>query len=149
MPDPLPQRGTVLGFDFGLARIGVATGELETRHASPLTTIHAEKNDERFKTIADLIREWTPVLLVVGIPCHLDGREHELTARCRRFANQLRGRFNLPVAQCDERLSSHSADTLLRDAGVHHWQSRKPNLDAVAAQIIVQHYLDQASHAQS
>ena len=105
-PDTLPARGSVLGFDFGLARIGVASGELETGLASALTTLHAEANDERFAAIARLIGEWQPVALVVGIPTHLDGREHELTARCRRFANQLHGRHALPVFSVDERLSS-------------------------------------------
>lgn len=93
----LPARGTLLGFDFGLARIGVATGELETGQASALTTVHDESNDARFKAIAGLIAEWRPVALVVGLPTHLDGTEHALTARCRRFANQLHGRFGLPV----------------------------------------------------
>jgi len=105
----LPARGTLLGFDFGLARIGVATGELETGQASALVTLHDESNDARFKAISKLIAEWRPVALVVGIPTHLDGSEHELTTRCRRFANQLHGRFGLPVFATDERLSSVAA----------------------------------------
>ena len=143
----LPARGTLLGFDFGLARIGVAVGELETAHASPLTTIAAEAGDARFAAISRLIAEWRPVGLVVGSPTHLDGTEHELTARCRRFANQLRGRFNLPVAECDERLSSAAAEVVLQEAGARSWQARKPLLDAVAAQIILQHFLDSTRHA--
>ena len=83
---PLPLRGTLLGFDFGLARIGVATGELETGQASALTTVHAESDSARFQAIAALIAEWRPVALVVGIPTHLDGSAHALTARCRRIA---------------------------------------------------------------
>lgn len=145
--DRLPARGTLLGFDFGLARIGVAVGELETAHASPLTTIAAEAGDARFAAIAHLIAEWHPVGLVVGSPCHLDGTEHALTARCRRFANQLRGRYNLPVVECDERLSSAAAETALQEAGTRNWRARKPVLDAVAAQIILQHFLDSTRHA--
>jgi putative Holliday junction resolvase len=82
------------------------------------------------------------VALVVGIPQHLDGTPHALTARCTRFANQLAGRFGLPVLHIDERLSSAAADERLREAGQHRWQARKALLDAVAAQIILQNFLD-------
>lgn len=147
----LPARGTVLGFDFGLARIGIALGELETRHASALVTLHDESNAARFAAITRLLAEWRPVALVVGLPGHLEDsehkREHELAARCRRFANQLHGRFGLPVHLVDERLSSAAADALLREAGNKGWQARKPVLDAVAAQLILQHFLDATRHA--
>ena len=142
----LPARGTLLGFDFGLARIGVATGELETGQASALTTLHDESNDARFKAIAALIAEWRPVALVVGLPTHLDGTEHELTARCRRFANQLHGRFGLPVFTADERLSSVAADADLAAAGRTDWRERKAVLDAAAARIILQTFLDTPRH---
>ena len=143
---PLPLRGTLLGFDFGLARIGVATGELETGQASALTTVHAESDSARFQAIAALIAEWRPVALVVGIPTHLDGSAHALTARCRRCANQLHGRFGLPVLPCDERLSSVAAEAELSSAGVKHWRARKPVLDAVAARLILQTFLDDLRH---
>lgn len=145
----LPARGTLLGFDFGLARIGVASGELETGLASALTTLHAEANDERFAAIARLIGEWQPVALVVGIPTHLDGREHELTARCRRFANQLHGRYGLPVTLVDERLSSAEAEERLSEAGHKGWRKQKPRLDSAAAQIILLQYFESAKHADS
>lgn len=156
MPEPvaataaqLPARGTLLGFDFGLARIGVACAELETGHSTPLTTIAAEASDVRFKAIGALIAEWRPVALVVGIPFRLDGSEHELTLRCRRFANQLHGRFSLPVFGADERLSSHAAETALTEAGLTGWQARKPVLDAAAAAIILQTFVDTCRHAQT
>ena len=142
----LPARGTLLGFDFGLARIGVATGELETGQASALTTVHAESDSARFQAIAALIAEWRPVALVVGIPTHLDGSAHALTARCRRFANQLHGRFGLPVFACDERLSSVAAEAELSGAGMKHWRERKSVLDAVAARLILQTFLDDLRH---
>ncbi len=142
----LPARGTLLGFDFGLARIGVATGELETRRAGSLTTLRAASADQRFAEISKLLAEWRPVALVVGIPTHLDGTEHELTRRCRRFANQLRGRFGLPVFEGDERLSSDAADAVLREAGQGNWRERKTQLDAVAAQLILQHFLESLDH---
>ena len=143
----LPARGTVLGFDFGLARIGVAVGELETRHASTLTTIAEESRDRRFGAIGKLLEEWRPVAVVVGIPRHLDGTEHDMTARCRRFANQLHGRFSLPVHEMDERLTSAAADASLHDAGASGWRERKSQLDAVAAQIILQDFLNGSAHA--
>ena len=144
MPE-LPARGTLLGFDFGLARIGVAVGELETGQASPLATLAEESNDKRFAAIAALITEWRPVALVVGVPLDLEGESQALTARCRRFANQLHGRFALPVACADERLSSVEADARLREAGQSRWQARKAGVDALAAQIILQSFLDARS----
>lgn len=145
----LPARGTLLGFDFGLVRLGVAIGELETGQASALTTINGEANAPRFVAIAALIAEWHPAGLVVGIPTHLDGTPHEMTARCRRFANQLRGRYGLPVMESDERLSSAAAEAALEEAGQRSWRARKPVLDAVAAQIILQHFLDTIQHAKA
>ena len=153
MPDAaaatLPVRGTLLGFDFGLARIGVATGELETGQASALTTLHDVSNDARFKSIAALIAEWRPTALVVGLPTHLEGSEHELTARCRRFANQLHGRFGLPVFTADERLSSVEAEAGLAAAGRRGWREGKAGLDAEAARIILQTFLDTRRHESS
>lgn len=145
-PLVLPAKGSILGFDFGLARIGIACGELETGNAAALTVLHDESNAARFSAIATLLAEWQPVALVVGLPSHLDGREHELSARCRRFANQLHGRFGLPVLLNDERLSSAEAEQQLREAGLHNWRDRKQQLDAIAAQLILQHFLDSIQH---
>lgn len=155
MPEParaapaLPARGTLLGFDFGLARVGVAVGELETGHANALLTLEGEAAAPRFAAIEKLLAEWRPAGLVVGVPLHLDGTPHEMTARCRRFANQLRGRFALPVVECDERLSSAAAEAALVNSGQRDWRARKDVLDAVAAQIILQHFLDHHRHAKS
>ena len=140
-------RGSVLGFDFGLARIGVAVGELESGNAHALETISSESSDARFSRIAALIAEWRPVMLVVGLPSHPDGAEHELTRRCRRFANQLHGRFDLPVALIDERYTSVEADQRLAQSGGRGGFERKKRLDAAAAQIILQQFLD--THAQA
>jgi putative Holliday junction resolvase len=141
-------RGCLLGFDFGLARIGVATGELETGLASALATVGGEARAARFAAISRLIEEWRPVALVVGMPRPLDGEgAHALEPRCRRFANQLHGRFGLPVFFADERLSSIEAGRALREAGVQHWRARKEKLDAAAARLILQHFLDTHRHA--
>ncbi len=137
--------GTLLAFDFGEARIGVAVGETTVGTAHPLTVIHARANNERFATIAALISEWRPQGLVVGLPAHLgdmdDGTPHTMAARCRRFANQLHGRFGLPVDFADERLTSLDAESRLRETG-HDARSAKAHLDAVAAQLILQTYFD-------
>ncbi|AUN93948.1 Holliday junction resolvase RuvX [Pseudazoarcus pumilus] len=145
----LPERGTVVGFDFGLARIGVAVGEIETCHATALTTIAEESGERRFAAIGTLLDEWRPVALAVGIPCHLDGTEHAMSARCRRFANQLRGRFGLPVVEVDERLTSVAAESALAEAGERDWRTRKRRLDATAAQILLQDLLNETNHATS
>lgn len=143
MPEPAQARtGTLLAFDFGEKRIGIAVGEEALAQAHPLTTIRSEINTERFAAIAALITEWKPVRLVVGLPVALDGTPHAMTARCTRFANQLRGRFGLPVDYAEERLSSVEAEERLRESG-HTTKSAREHLDAMAAQIILQGYFEQ------
>ncbi|BCB25367.1 putative pre-16S rRNA nuclease [Sulfurimicrobium lacus] len=142
-PSPLtPHRTTVLCFDFGLQRIGVAVGDVTIGVAHPLETIHGESNEQKFGAIAILIQEWQPGALVVGLPLHLDGTEHEMTLRCRKFSRQLEGRFNLPVALVDERLTSEAASQDLRAMGIGG-RRQKAMLDQVAAQLILQTYLDE------
>jgi putative Holliday junction resolvase len=136
----------VLGFDFGLKRIGVAVGDVRIGVAHPLETIHGESNEQKFGAIATLIKEWQPGALVVGLPLHLDGTEHEMTLRCRKFSRQLEGRFNLPVALVDERLTSEAASQDLREMGIGG-RKQKAMLDQVAAQLILQTYLDEKRHA--
>lgn len=122
---------TVLGFDFGLKRIGVAVGNTLIRQAQPLTVIHEATNDAKFAAIELLIREWQPARCVVGLPSHPDGAEHEMTVRCRRFANQLHGRFGVGVVLVDERYSSAVIS-----------QQRGEAIDAQAAAIILQQYFN-------
>lgn len=141
---PSPAKtGTVMAFDFGLKRIGIAVGENSLKQANALTTITAESNEARFAAIARLVEEWRPVQLVVGLPLAPDGAEHAMTTRCRRFANQLHGRFGLPVDLADERFTSTAADAQLREAGLG-WKKRKVKTDALAAQLILQGYFDAA-----
>lgn len=134
---------TLLAFDFGLQRIGVAVGNTETKLAQALSTIDAADNIRRFAAIATLIAEWCPALLVVGLPLSLDGGEHELTRRCRRFARQLNGRFGLPVEFADERLTSAEAEVSLRSTE-SDWRRRSRRIDSVAAQTLLQSYFDDA-----
>lgn len=145
MPEGGARRcGTVLAFDFGAKRIGVAVGEFGLAQAHPLTTIRSERNDQRFAAIAALIQEWQPVCLVVGLPVALDGSPHEMTARCTRFANQLRGRFGLDVDYAEERLSSAEAEERLRESG-YNARAAREHLDTLAAQIILQSYFQRLS----
>ena len=133
--------GTVMAFDFGEKRIGVATGETMLKVAHPLTTINAEENEVKFAQIEKLIQEWRPALLVVGFPMHMNGESHLLTKLSKKFAQRLEGRFNLAVVMVDERLSSVEAAQNLSAAGVKGIK-QKAMLDAVAAQSILQSYFD-------
>ena len=135
------QSGTVLAFDFGERRIGIAVGEHLIHSANPLTTIDNESNEVRFNTITALVNEWQPKLLVVGLPLSLDGSENEVTQLCKKFARRLNGRFNLPVILIDERYSSAEASQLLNQTGIKG-RAQKAMLDQVAAQTILRSYFD-------
>jgi putative holliday junction resolvase len=143
-PSPLtphPRTGTVLAFDFGTKRIGVAVGDFETRMAHPLASIAQAENRARFASIERLIAEWRPALFVVGLPAHPDGAEHPIGRLAQRFAQRLTGRFGIPVELVDERLTSHEAEGLLRAAGARGARL-KAGLDAVAAQRILETYFE-------
>jgi putative Holliday junction resolvase len=116
---------TILAFDFGEKRIGVAVGNTITKTAEPLKVIQEKNQDERFKVIEQLINEWQPGLLVVGLPTHPDGAEHEMTLKAIRFGNQLKGRFQKEVVWVDERYTSVSVDG---------------GNDALAAEVILRQY---------
>ena len=135
------QSGTVLAFDFGERRIGIAVGEHLIQSANPLVTIDNESNEVRFNTITALVKEWQPKLLVVGLPLSLDGSENEVTQLCKKFARRLNGRFNLPVVLIDERYSSAEASQLLNQTGIKG-RAQKVMLDQVAAQTILRSYFD-------
>ncbi len=137
MPDVIrAPHGTALGFDFGEARIGVATGDAEVGMAHPVQTVVGNSNEAKFAVIEQLVREWRPVYFAVGLPVYMDGTEHELTRLARKFGHRLHARFGLPVYWVDERLSSVYAESLLAEAGVFG-QKRKAVLDQVAAQAIM------------
>ena len=129
LPAAAVRHRSFLGFDFGARRVGVAAGNSLTRSARPLRTVAAE-GDARFAAIAALIAEWQPDALVVGVPFHPDGAEHENTRRARRFGRQLNGRFQLPVHEVDERYTTTEA----RAAGA-------ADVDAASAAIILDQYL--------
>lgn len=122
---------TIMAFDYGTRRIGVAVGNTLTKAGQPLKMIAEPSEDMRFRAIQALIKEWQPNQLVVGMPCHPDGTEHEMSAKARRFGNQLHGRFQLPVEWVDERYTSAvlEGDPDMRD-----------NLDAESAALILEQY---------
>jgi putative Holliday junction resolvase len=136
----------VLAFDFGERRLGVAVGELSLRIAHPLATIEARSDRERLEAVAELVREWQPVIMVVGLPAHMDGTEHGLSARCRKFARRLQGRFGVRTELVDERLTSRSAGLALAEAGVRG-RSQKGAIDQVAAQHILDTFFGTRPHA--
>jgi putative Holliday junction resolvase len=122
---------TVMAFDYGTRRIGVAVGNTLTRLGQPIKTIAEASGDAVFKVIEGLLKEWQPNRLVVGLPCHPDGAEHAMSAKARRFGNQLQGRFQLPVEWVDERYSS---------AGLEVNPDMRDNLDAESAALILEQY---------
>jgi putative Holliday junction resolvase len=132
----MPERGarTVLAFDFGLKRIGVAVGEPELRTAHPLPAVSG------FDAIRPLIMQWKPARLVVGRPTSVQGEAHAMTRQAEDFARRLERRFKLPVARVDERYSSTEAQSRLRGT-----RSRKGDLDSVAAQLILEQYFEEAA----
>lgn len=135
-------QGSVLAFDFGERRLGIATGSHLILKANPLVTIDTESNKIRFEKITELIQAWQPSLLVVGLPLNLQGEETDISRLARKFARRLNGRFNLPVMLVDERFSSVQASEVLKSQGVHGID-QKAKIDQVAAQTILQSYFDQ------
>lgn len=136
---------TLLGFDFGLRRIGVAVGQEITGTARPLVTLTSLNGAVDWPAIGRLIAEWRPGALIVGLPLHMDGTEHDLTRAARRFGNRLSGRYNLPVFFIDERLSSDEAERQLVSEG-RGGRQHKQAIDQIAAQLILQNWLDQHAH---
>jgi putative Holliday junction resolvase len=141
-----PAHETVLAFDYGERYVGVAVGTTGVGVAHPLVTIDDRAADARFAAIGELVGEWKPARLVVGLPLALDGTPHELTRRAQRFARQLEGRFGLPVTLVDERLSSAEAEERLRAIG-RGARADKHLAHPVAAQVILQEFLDRHAAA--
>ena len=140
MPEALvAASGTIVAFDFGTRRIGVAVGESAIGLAHPLTEIVGEETETRFAAIGRVLAEWRPRHLVVGLPLAADGTAHDLTRRAQRFARQLEGRFGLPVSLVDERYSSVEAEAGLRETGARK-ALRDKHIDLAAAQLILQQY---------
>jgi putative holliday junction resolvase len=143
----LPSHATIMGFDFGEKRIGVAIGNLSIGVASAVTTIHAESNRDRLTAIGALVHEWQPQQFVVGAPTHLNGDVHALANLTRKFGNRLTENFKIPVAYVDEYLTSAAAASTLNARGISG-REQKATIDAVAAQVILQSWFDDPQNQQ-
>lgn len=132
---------TVLGFDFGLSRIGIATGQMITKTASAITVIRAKRGVPDWNDIAKLIKEWQPQALIVGIPLNMDGTEQKTTYTAREFANELKTRFKLPIFEADERLTTREARLQLSEQNdlklFHHIK-----VDALSACLILETWMN-------
>jgi putative Holliday junction resolvase len=137
----LAQRGIVLAFDYGLKRTGAAIGEIGTGLCRPLGTFDTSSREKRWNAVQQLLREWAPARLVVGLPLDADGSEQEATRRCRNFATELESVTGLPVALVDERFSSLEADQVLRQRGLNSAE-RAAEENGEAAAIILRSYLE-------
>lgn len=133
----------VLAFDFGLRRIGVATANRIIGISTPLTTLQSTNQQPDWLAISSLIEEWKPECLIVGIPYHLDGSESEITARAKKFSRQLNGRYQLPVEQVNEVLTSREANQRLKQSRQMGRKKKiqKQEIDAMAACIILETWI--------
>lgn len=139
---------TILAFDFGLQRTGVAVGNTLTGSASPESTLQSKDEKPDWDGISSLIEEWKPELIVVGMPTELDGSESPLKKRIERFCNQLNGRYNLPVQQENEQFTSiEAAQRLkqLRQSG-RKQKVKKEEVDKIAASIILENWMKNNGH---
>ncbi len=123
---------SLICFDYGEKRIGIAVGQTLTATATPLATITSKNGKPDWHRISDIISQWQPHALIIGIPVDMDGSRQQITDLAEKFARQLEGRYHLPVHYADERLSSYEARRRLKDV---------KNLDPVAAQIILESWL--------
>lgn len=136
---------TILAFDYGRRRIGVAIGQPHTQHTGPLTTIRVGTSGAHWIEIEQQVSEWEPSLLIVGLPYNMDGTDNELTPCAKKFARQLKGRFGLPVETVDERLTSVEARNLLRERrreGTRGKRVRREDIDRMAALVILESWLN-------
>ena len=135
----------VLGFDFGLKRIGTATGNKVTKTCQALTTVRSSQGNPDWVAVDRLIDEWKPAELVVGLPVSMAGEETEMSGLCRVFGASLADRYTLPVTYTDERLSSNAADNILsastpmgKKTKARHTGAR----DNIAAQLILETFFE-------
>ncbi len=137
---------TLLGFDFGTSNIGIAVGQVITRSATALPPVKAKDGIPNWEMITAVIDEWKPDAVVVGIPFNMDGTESIMSHRARKFGKRLHGRFNLPFYEADERLTSFEAKEWADRLGHHrHYKSRP--VDGMAAQIILESWLNSPDNA--
>ena len=140
MPD-FPEIRTVLGFDFGTRKFGVATGQRITATASPLPPIPSRDGIPDWVAVDKLVAEWQPQALLVGLPLNMDDTESELSRLSRKFGRRLEARYRLPVWMVDERLTSRAARDLLAEAGTRH-KGKLASVDSTAAVLMTEGWLE-------
>lgn len=133
---------SLLAFDYGTKNIGVACGQSITRSANALTPLKARDGVPDWNQIEQLLTEWKPDLVLVGLPLNMDGSESELSTRARKFANRIHGRFGVKVDTVDERLSSFEAKgEVIRLGGSRDYKNNP--VDSIAARIILEGWFEQ------
>lgn len=143
MPATLNSLQLVLGFDYGTKQIGVAVGQTLTQQARPLTTLKARDGIPNWDDIAALLKEWQPDALVIGLPLNMDGTPSDMSTRAEKFSRRLHGRYNLPVFTHDERLTTFAAKGELMHNPKHSRNYRQDPVDALAAALLLQGWLEQ------
>ncbi len=133
---------TYLGFDFGTKHLGIAVGGSASGRAEALATASVRHGLPDWALLDRLITEWHPAALIVGLPLNMDDSENAMTRAARKFGHRLQARYNLPVHMVDERLTSVDAKNTLVESRVP-WKQRKARVDKLAAQNILQAYLDE------
>ncbi len=131
---------TVLGFDYGLKNIGVACGQSVTASASELPPLKAKDGIPDWNIVEQLLKEWRPDCVVIGLPLNMDGSDSTLSQRARKFGNRLHGRYGVQVHFMDERLSTREAKTIAREQG-HKGNYRESPIDSLAARLILESWL--------
>lgn len=126
-----------MAFDFGEINIGVAVGQSLTASARELAPLKASQGQPNWSQVESVLKEWKPKQLVVGLPLNMDDSESELSTRARKFAARLHGRFGLPVAMMDERLSTREAKEEARERG-HKGNYGQQPIDSIAARLILE-----------
>ena len=127
----------IIAFDFGLSRIGVAVGQAITKTASPLDTLQANEGKPDWNKVEALLKQWQPKKVIVGEPFNMDGTDQDITKRARKFANQIHGRFGLPVEMADERLTSAAAREEMFESGGYK-KLKKTQIVSIAAALILE-----------
>lgn len=132
---------SLLGFDFGTKSIGVATGQMITATAQPLAAIKANDGIPNWNTVEQVIKDWKPDVVVVGLPLNMDGSEQDITQRAKKFGNRLNGRFGVKVAFQDERLTTASAKEFIFERGGYK-ALEKGKIDSVSAALILESWME-------
>jgi putative Holliday junction resolvase len=141
-PDNPPR--SLLALDFGLRRIGIATGSRITDSASALATLESRDGEPDWDALDEFIREWNPDILLLGLPISTSGKATEMTAAVRDFADSLKSRYEIPVEFVDERYTSAEAEALLKEQrrlGIKTRRVQKSDIDSLAAQLIAESWM--------